>query len=123
MDNNSQLKEKILASIEAGKKITLKWDCGGDEALISVFMNNEQLKYDNAFSQELELYLVNYLNLPDTGQFELEGDGEIIQENEGLFIVYESILKGIEDYENEEGGWKEVNEKDETYSGKKELFV
>ncbi|MCB0607534.1 MAG: hypothetical protein KDD12_07455 [Lewinella sp.] len=120
MDNKSQLEEAIFAAIEAGKKITVKWDCGGDEAIIKVLVDGAELTYNNAFAMELDMYLVNYLNLPDAGEFSMTGNGEIVEENEELYIVYESILKGVEDYET--GRWKELNEKDDVYSGKKKLF-
>ena len=122
MENKLKLKETIFSMIEAGKKLSVKWNCGGDEAIITVFENNERLKFDHPFAMELDLYLINYLNLPDVGEFDLEGGGEIIKENEEIYIVYESILKGMEDYESENGGWKEINERDETFSGKKRLF-
>ena len=120
MDNKSQLEEAIFAAIEARKKITVKWDCGGDEAIIKVLVDGAELTYNNAFAMELDMYLVNYLNLPDAGEFSMTGNGEIVEENEELYIVYESILKGVEDYET--GRWKELNEKDDVYSGKKKLF-
>lgn len=122
MNNQLNLEAAIFAIVEAGKKIKLKWDCGGDEAIIYITIDNENLKYDNIFAQELDLYMINYLNLPDVGEFAMEGSGEIVKEAEELYVIYESILKGYEDYESEEGGWKEINERDETYSGKKKLF-
>lgn len=122
MDNTPQLKEKVLSALEAGKRIKLKWNCGGDEAIVTVILNGEELQYDHPFVQELDMYIVNYLNLPDSGDFEMEGGGEIIREDGTLFIVYESTLLGVSDYESEEGGWKVLNEKDEAFSGKKKLF-
>lgn len=120
MDKISQIEDTIYKAIQSGNEITVKWNCGGDEAIISLFINGEQLKYDNPFVQELDLYLINYLNLPDVGEFDMEGLGKFIIENDEVYIEYESIMKGMEDYEN--GGWKEINEREEMFSGKRLLI-
>ena len=121
MDNKSQIEDAIFAAIESEKKLEVSWDCGGDQASISFFVDKKQLDYKNPFAEELEIYLMNYLNLPDIGGFEMEGKGEFIIEDDEIYIVYESIMKGIEDPET--GKWKEVNEIEDWFSGKRKLFT
>lgn len=120
-----ELMDATLDILESGKVITLKWDCGGDQAIITVFIDSEELPIGNAYGNQLEFYLMKLLDLPDAGEFALDGGGEIIDEDEKIFLVYESILKGYENYtrEGENLGWLDVNEKDDTYSGKIELFT
>ena len=54
----------------------------------------------------------------------MEGQGEIIIENENIYIDCKSIMVGYEDYNEDysSSSWKEVNEIDEQYSGKRQLF-
>ena len=70
------LKAETLKILKAGKEITLEWDCGGDEAIISTFMDRELMDYRDPFVEQLYIYLVNYLNLPSVGEFDLEGIGK-----------------------------------------------
>jgi len=46
--------------------------------MISVFMDGERLKYDNPFVRKLDMYLINYLNLPSVGEFSMEGEGKFV---------------------------------------------
>lgn len=122
MDKLSKIEDIIFQAIEADKEIKVRWNCGDDQATISVFLDGERLKHENPFVREIDVYLMNYLDLPSVGPFELEGEGKFVIENDELYIVYESYLKGTEDYDNPGGGWIELNEKDESYSGKKKFI-
>ena len=119
-----KLEMELLEVLEAGKKIKLKWDCGGDQAIVTTTIDEIELPYNSDFLNGLDIYIINYLNLPDIGEFELVGEGEIIDENDNLYLVCESTMIGYEEYsENYDSSeWKVINERDEMYSGKKELF-
>lgn len=122
--NMLDLKEETLRLLRAGKEITLKWDCGGDEAIVTPYLNGKEMNYRDSYVEKLYIYIANYLNLPDVGEFVMEGGGKLTEENGEVYIQYESVMKAYEDYDEEYNpiGWKEVNEKEEAYSGKKELF-
>jgi len=124
MNTKDQLKQIIKKAINSEKEISVKWDCGGDQAIITVYIDGTELNYDNAFAQEMDMYLINKLDLPDVGEFAMEGGGKIIMEQENIYIEYESRWKGYEDFDEEFNplGWKEVDEIDETNSGKTKLF-
>ncbi len=123
------LELQIIELLEAGRKIKLKWDCGGDQAIITIIIDNKELPYNSPILNGLDIYISNYLNLPSVGDIELIGEGEIIDENDSLYLVCESKMSYyIEDYE-----WPEDDEEDpedcktapeidEDYSGKRELF-
>lgn len=123
--NLIKLEKEIREILQEGKTITLKWNCGGDEAIISSFIDKEELPYDGNILVGLDMYIANYLNLPDVGEFQMEGEGKIIEESGNIFLECESTMVGFEDYygNGESNGWKEVNEPDEMYSGKRELFL
>ena len=120
----NELREAIIKLIKAEKIIKLKWDCGGDEALVSITIDGKEIDYNSQVFQAFDIHVINLLNLPDVGEFEMDGEGVIIEENGQIYVEYESTMKGYASYNDkyEYTGWKKVNEKDEAYSGKKELF-
>ena len=120
----NELKEEIIKLVRAGKVIKLKWDCGGDEAHVFVTIDGEEINYHDKIFEALDIHVINMLNLPDVGEFAMEGEGTIIEDNGEIYIEYESILKGFIDYgeKGEKYEWVESNKKEEAYSGKKELF-
>ena len=118
------LKEETLKLLKEGKEITLKWNCGGDEAIVTPYLNGEQMDYRDKYVEKLYIYLANYLNLPDVGEFDMEGEGKLIEEKGEIYIEYESIMKGYVDYgeRGEKSEWVEVNEREDMKNRKKELF-
>lgn len=120
----NNLEDKIYTLLESGKKITLRWDCGGDEALIYSFIDGKEVDFKDPLFLELDMLILNTIDLPSAGEFSMDGTGEIILETGKIYLVCESIFRGYEDYtqEGESLGWKETNEVDETCSGKIELF-
>ncbi len=108
--NNQQteqrIKETLLQYLDAGKKVTLTWDCGSDEAFVqtsidgkelSSFVDGEYQQYE--FPALLEHFIITELALPSAGEFSLEGKGEIRKENNQLVIVYEAVNLSYEDYQ------------------------
>ena len=122
--NEQQLKKAVFEELKKGKEITVEWNCGGDEAILSVHWEEEEISYGDAFAEDIDIYLSIKLNLPDAGEFSMEGGGKLIAENDDVFLVYESRLKGYEDFDEEYNylGWKEVDELDKDNSGKIVLF-
>jgi len=39
----TKLKEEVIKLLEDGKKLTMKWDCGNDEAFAYLFVDEKQL--------------------------------------------------------------------------------
>jgi hypothetical protein len=120
----TELKDELIDLIASGKEVSLKWDCGGDQAVITIFLDGQRLNYHDEFAKRLDIYLINFLNLPDVGDFEMEGQGRIIEHNGEIYLEYESIMKGYLDFgeQGEKEEWVETNEREEQWSGKKELF-
>lgn len=120
----TDLKEETLKLLKEGKEVTLKWNCGGDEAIVTPYLDGKEMDYRDMYVEKLYIYIANYLNLPDVGEFDMEGEGKLIEEKGEIYIEYESTMKGYEGYDEEFNptGWQEVNEREDIYSGKKELF-
>ena len=119
-----KLKETLLQYLDAGKKVTLTWDCGGDEAFVHVFIDNEEQssfedgKYQaHKFPALLEDFVILKLGLPSAGEFSLKGKGEIFKENNTLTILYEVVE--FEDYEEDE---EYPSDGAEEFSGREVLF-
>lgn len=109
-----EVKSKLLSLLKSNHKITLTWDCGGDEAFIHFLVDgNELFDQEDSFTEDFEWYLLNKLQLPDAGEFSMEGGGTVTLEGERISLEYESILKG---YEGDDG-WEDVNQKEDAYSG------
>ena len=73
----------------------------------------------------MNLMVMNILDLPDAGEFSMKGKGVVIKEENNIYLECESFMKGYVDYDFEEKkvlGWKEVNEKQEQYSGRSLVF-
>ena len=119
------IRNYIKEILDSGKKITLKWNCGGDQAIVTTYIDGEKIGLNDDIGEQIDIYIINFLNLPDVGEFEMEGNGEIIDEEGKIYLECESILIGYETYSDtgEDFGWKEVNERDDMFSGKYELFT
>ena len=122
--NMEKLQNEIKGLIADGKKITLKWNCGGDEAIVTTSIDGKEIDYRENILADLDLYIVNFLNLPDAGEFAMEGKGEILLEGENIYLDCQTAWLGYEDYNEDYSSseWKTVYEIDEEYSGKRQLF-
>ena len=64
--------------------------------------------------------MVDYLKIPDAGEFSMEGEGVIFEENNKIFIDYESTAASYLDEET--GAWVIEQDPELAFSDKKELF-
>lgn len=123
-ENMGNLEKKIREILSTGKKLTIKWDCGGDEALVYPYVDGKGVDFGDPLFLDLDMFIINFLELPSAGEFAMDGKGEIILEEESVYLVCESILRGYEDYtmDGESLGWKDTTKVEEMYSGKHKLF-
>lgn len=117
--NQQELKDRLIHFLQQGDSIQLKWDCGGDEALIYIHRNGQPISYEEPWAAAFELYIFNKLSLPSAGEFSMEGKGTLLYKAGALFLDCASYWKGYAD----EDDWKEVNDYEEDYSGVMELFT
>ncbi len=119
--NNKQLKEQLVKLLLEGKQVTVRWDCGGDEAFAYPAIDGKELQYEDAFSEELAEYIIQKLNLPDAGEFYLKGGGRIfIEDDSNIVIEHTSVMAGVVDYDEEKE--EEIYSEEEQESGKQVLF-
>jgi hypothetical protein len=108
-----EIKKYLTDKLAEGKNLTARWDCGGDEAFVHFFENGVAID-DDEISEELELLIINQLNLPDAGEFVMEGEGRIFFQDNKLIIEYKSVLKELEG--------EAMNEVQDEYSGRRAIL-
>ena len=111
--DTTALRAKTEELLAAGKKITFRWDCGNDEALVYMSIDGKEVNYSDPvyenLSSSFDEYLCEYLDLPSAGEFSLEGLASIEKRDDGIYIVFVNVTKG---YADETGEWQEVNEEE-----------
>ena len=104
MPNHQELQARVLALLQAGHALSVRWDCGNDESLLFVELDGVELPFDYTqpgtdLAVSLSDYLLELLELPGVGPFELRGGGQILQEGAELVLEYQS------EYIDYEGDW------------------
>ena len=125
---DKEIEEEIRKILIQGGKLVYSWDCGGDEALVTFSGDTkakEILDKNELLNDSIEVYLMNLLNLPDAGEFAMEGRGNFFIVDKEIIFTYESIMKGYEGYDSEtyeSTGWQEINEIEPQFTGLKKPF-
>ena len=115
------LQKQLTTLLQAGDTIEASWDCGHDEAIITIVHNGQD---PASFSDtpkwiwELDLHLMNLLSLPSAGEFSMVGKGTVSLKEGVITLVCESRWTG---YEGEDG-WKTIDDYESEYSGTFPLF-
>jgi hypothetical protein len=90
------VQQQIANLLQAGHTLAVHWDCGGDESFVTTKIDGEEVQadYDNDadFAMLLDRYLTELLDLPDAGDFHMEGNGRIFREQANVVIDYESVF-------------------------------
>ncbi|RXK61989.1 hypothetical protein ESA94_02950 [Lacibacter luteus] len=112
-----KLKDWISAQVKEKENLSFTWESGNDEAFVT-FKDASTEEEDNFF--ELEQYMIDKLDIPDAGEFEMNGKGNISIENNRVVVKYSSTIKALLDF-NEETE-EEIYSEEEQDSGEKTLF-
>lgn len=108
----NELQARVLALLQGGHTLAVRWDCGNDESLLFIDLDGIELPFDytaaNDLAVNLSSYLLDLLELPGIGVFELRGGGRIMLEGEEVVLHYES------EFIDYEGDWvAELSEEQE----------
>lgn len=118
LEAGGKLKDWILKSVKERGSLNFSWESGGDEAFVT-FVDKKESDEDNF--EELEYYIIDKLEIPDAGEFKMNGSGKIYIANNEARVEYRSTMKGVVDY-NEETQ-EEIYSEEEQESGDKVLFT
>lgn len=113
-----RLKDWIISSVKEKGSLPFTWESGNDEAFVT-FKDNTEAEADNF--QDLEEYIIDKLDIPDAGEFEMVGSGTMYINDNLVRAKYSSTIKAIIDY-NEETE-QEIYSEEEQDSGDKILFA
>jgi hypothetical protein len=90
------VQQQIADLLQAGHTLAVHWDCGGDESFVTTEVDGAEVRADYGNDADLptllDRYLTELLDLPDAGDFHMEGDGRIFQEEASVVIEYESVF-------------------------------
>lgn len=99
----SELQSRVLTLLQAGHTLTVRWDCGNDESILFIDLDGQEMPFNYSdptnFAVRLSDYLLELLELPGVGSFELRGGGRIELDGTDLVLHYQS------EYTDFEGDW------------------
>jgi len=113
-----KLKDWIIRSITEKGSLAFTWESGNDEAFVE-FNDYNEVEQDKF--ECLEEYIVDKLNIPDAGEFSMNGNGTLYIADNFVKAKYSSTMKGIIDYD--EATETEIYSEEELDSGDKDLFA
>lgn len=138
--STNELSTRVLALLQSGHALAVRWDCGNDESILFIDLDGAELPFDYTAADDLAVnlcdYLLDLLELPGVGTFELRGGGRIVLEGEEVVLHYKSEFIDYEgDWVNELSEEQEAAlnagtanvpidpEMSEEYSGRQVLFA
>ena len=99
--NLTAIKEWLSKHLAQGDQVTVRWDCGGDEAFVYPAINGEELPYEDDMHEEFAFFLIETLDIPDAGEFSMQGEGTIFAENGAIKITYHAEGEAMVDFDEE----------------------
>jgi hypothetical protein len=97
------LSSRVSALIQSGHTLAVRWDCGNDESILFIDLDGAEMPFDytasDDFATNLTDYLLDLLELPGVGAFELRGGGHIVLDGEEVVLHYKS------EFIDYEGSW------------------
>lgn len=113
-----RLKDWLITSLKEKGNLSFSWESGNDEAFVT-FQDKSDTNEDNF--EDLEEYIIDKLDIPAAGEFQMNGKGTIYIESNFARVKYSSIMKAIIDF-NEETE-EEIFSEEEHDSDDKVLFA
>lgn len=93
-----EIKDWLTGVLKNKGEVPFSWESGNDEALIT-FQNGVDFDDDNF--EELEQYILGKLDIPDAGEFQMNGKGVIYIAQGEVRVKYSSIFKTTIDFDEE----------------------
>ncbi len=97
----TSVQQQLAALLTANHLITVRWDCGGDQSFVTTEIDGQGVatNYHDPTNLPvlLDQYLTDLLELPDVGDFEMQGSGRIFLGEATVFIDYQSTYHDYTD--------------------------
>ncbi|ROT47724.1 hypothetical protein [Candidatus Cardinium hertigii] len=97
-DADESLESWIIATVKEKGCLSFTWESGSDEAFVT-FKDSTDVDRNNF--EDLETYIIDTLDIPDAGEFQMNGSGDIYIDNNLVRAKYSSTTKAIIDYNEE----------------------
>ena len=108
-NDHSLVENQIAQLLRQGQVLTVRWDCGGDESFVTTEVDGLEQEADYGDKQNfavlLDRYITETLNLPDVGEFSMQGTGRIFQEGQEVVLDYES--RATTYWDDDDDSWKD----------------
>lgn len=105
----SLVENQITQLLQQGQLLTVRWDCGGDESFVTAELNGVEQPANYGDEQDfyvlLDRYITELLDLPDAGEFSMQGTGRIFQEGQEVILDYQS--RATTYWDNDDDSWKD----------------
>lgn len=123
--NYNTLPGQLLALLQAGRVVTVRWNCGGDESFVTTQLDGVEQEFDYGASYQewmmeqrfsvgfvdrnkylsqitnlavlLNGFLTERLRLPSVGEFHMQGGGRIYLEGNKIMLEFESEATSWDD--------------------------
>jgi hypothetical protein len=90
----TSVQQQLAALLTTNHLISVRWDCGGDESFVTTEVDGQEVAADYGneadFAYQLDCYLTELLELPDAGDFSMQGTGRIFVTDNEVIIEYQS---------------------------------
>lgn len=113
-----RLKEWLVLNVKENRNIEFSWESGNDEGFVT-FQDSEAIGQDRL--DDLESYIVDKLDIPSAGEFQMNGSGFIYLDNNLIKVKYSSIMKSLVDFDEQTE--EEIYSEEEHDSGDVVLFA
>ena len=117
--NYESLPAQLLALLQAGRTLAVRWDCGNDESIVTTLIDGVEQQPDlgddymdfffepqglDAYLAQitdlpvlLDGFLTERLRLPSVGEFSMHGTGHIFQQGAAIVLDYQSDATSWDD--------------------------
>jgi len=110
--------EWLVKYLDKKASVDFTWESGNDEAFV-YFSDMPDADEDDLM--DVESYIIIKLNIPDAGEFEMNGAGTIYKQDNNVRVKYSSIIKALIDFN--EDTEEEIYSEEEKDSGDVILFA
>lgn len=118
VEAEGEIKEWLTARVKEKGTLNFSWESGNDEGFVDFeeYNDAEQRQFDT-----LEMYIIDVLDIPDAGEFQMIGNGTFYLIENTLKVMHSSIFREIVDYDEVTG--KEIFGKGNEDKGDVVLFT
>ena len=114
----TKLKDWLALYVKENRNLEFSWESGNDEGFVT-FQDSASIGEDRL--DQMESYIIDKLDIPAAGEFQMNGSGFIYLDNNLIKVKYSSIMKALVDFD--EKTEEEIYSEEEHDSGDVVLFA